>query len=113
MVSVFGLMMQTLQTIILNIEEAGTWTGLGGTSNWHISGNWSGNIIPDATTDVTIPAGTPHDPGIWITDAYCNNLTLETGATLSVYDDPDTGETLRLYVNNDMDVHGYIYVGWC
>ncbi len=97
-------------TYNVTIERAGTWTGLGGTSNWHVANNWSALTIPDATLDVTIPAGTPYNPGIWLQNAYCNSITIETGASLSVYDDSGAGETLRLYVTNDMNVSGYIYM---
>ncbi len=94
----------------INVGKAGTWTGLGGTPNWHVPANWSGNIIPDASMDVTIPAGTPNDPGIWLDNAYCNNITLESGANLSVYDKAGAGYTLRLYVSNDFIAHGNVYM---
>ncbi|MEZ5084382.1 MAG: S8 family serine peptidase [Bacteroidales bacterium] len=88
----------------------GLWTGLAGTSSWHATNNWDDLTIPTSTTNVTIPAGTPASPGIWLTNAYCNNITIESGANLSVYDDSGSGETLRLYVSNDMNVHGNVYM---
>jgi hypothetical protein len=67
----------------IRVEPAGTWTGLVST-NWNNANNWSGNIIPDATINVTIPSGTPYQPYIYTAIANCNSVTINTGATLTV-----------------------------
>ncbi|MBE0663290.1 MAG: hypothetical protein IH597_12600 [Bacteroidales bacterium] len=67
----------------LRIESPGTWTGLVST-NWNNANNWSGHIIPDAGIDVTIPSGTPFQPYIYTAIANCKNITINTGATLTV-----------------------------
>jgi hypothetical protein len=61
----------------------GLWTGAV-SSDWFTPENWSDYIIPDATIDVTIPSGTPYSPYIvpGVT-ASCNNLTINSGATLT------------------------------
>jgi hypothetical protein len=33
------------------------WTG--GTGNWNVASNWSGNAVPDGSSDITISSGTP------------------------------------------------------
>ena len=56
-------------------------------SDWNTSGNWSGDVIPDNTHNVTIPSDVPNDPIISDGDeADCNDLTVESGATLTVND---------------------------
>ena len=53
--------------------------------NWHSSGNWSLNHVPDATEDVIIPGtGVTHFPDIYSSDAECRNLTLHSNATLDI-----------------------------
>gem|GEM_PF-726393 len=64
-------------------EGVGTWTGLVN-HNWNLAGNWSFNVVPDNTIDVTIPDGTPYDPHVIYADGECHNLTLETGASLTI-----------------------------
>ena len=79
------------------IEGAGMWTGYAD-NNWHNPANWSGNIVPDETTDVTIPPMT-NKPWIYAGTAHCRNLTLQPGTNY-----------LRLYnqflvVHGDMTIH--------
>jgi M6 family metalloprotease-like protein len=62
---------------------AGTWTGEVN-SDWFTSANWCGSGVPAATTNVIIPSGTPYNPSIDGNDAYCNSITIENGATLSM-----------------------------
>jgi hypothetical protein len=60
---------------------AGLWTGTIST-NWHTSGNWQDNNIPNSTTDVLITSSAPYQPVInsW---AVCKDLVLQSGATLT------------------------------
>lgn len=64
-------------------EALGTWTGTVST-NWHTAGNWSFNTIPTSGIDVTIPAGTPYQPFVQSANAFCNNITINDGATLTL-----------------------------
>ena len=84
----------------VTIERAGTWKGITST-DWNNANNWSAETIPDATVDVTIPAGTPYSPVISTGSADCDNLVLDSGATLSIYD-------MTLVVNGDMNISGEI-----
>jgi hypothetical protein len=61
--------------------SSGIWLGTV-SSDWHNAGNWCGGI-PTATTNVTIPSGTAHDPVIGAT-AVCNDMTINTGASLTI-----------------------------
>ena len=66
----------------LTMQKA-EWTGTT-SSVWNLAGNWSVNAIPPAVFDITIPNVT-NDPVI-ATDGTvtCNNLTINSGATLTV-----------------------------
>ncbi|MCD4683420.1 MAG: hypothetical protein K8R86_09080, partial [Bacteroidales bacterium] len=77
---------------------AGIWTGAVNHS-WNTVGNWQNDLKPTASDDVYIPAGTPNDPWVATTDQECNNLTIETGAILRVYDE-------ILTVHGDMIIYG-------
>jgi hypothetical protein len=59
-----------------------TWTGAVNTA-WHLPGNWSTNVVPVATTTVTIPP-VPNQPLVTTTTATCAALTVQPGASLSV-----------------------------
>ncbi len=64
-----------------------TWTGTTST-DWATSTNWSGNSVPSESNNVTIP-GSPSGGvypviGSSTTDAACYDLTIESGASLSV-----------------------------
>jgi hypothetical protein len=61
----------------------GIWLGTVST-NWHTPGNWSGNLVPDGSVDVTIPSGTPYSPNVSTETAHCKKLTVNTGATLNI-----------------------------
>ncbi|TXD52703.1 MULTISPECIES: discoidin domain-containing protein [unclassified Polaribacter] len=63
--------------------SASTW--LGTTSEWTTGSNWSAGTVPSALTNVTIPAGTANSPIISATTgAVCNNLTIDSGASLNI-----------------------------
>jgi len=60
-----------------------SWDGSSG-SDWNTAANWSGNAVPTSTDNVIIP-DVANDPVIDIyTNAVCNILTMEPGATLTV-----------------------------
>ncbi len=60
---------------------AAMWSGNGGNSNWGSPENWNGGIVPTCGTDVTIPGGLNFYPTV-STPAFCNNVTVESGASL-------------------------------
>jgi len=90
-------------TWTLDIEEEfpGIWEG--DVSNyWSNAGNWSLDIIPNSLDNVVIPAGTPYSPFI-MSGAFCNDITIESGANLHVQND-------YLVVSGDMLIKGYLNI---
>ncbi|MFN3997632.1 T9SS type A sorting domain-containing protein [Algoriphagus sp.] len=66
---------------VTNVCQDGKWTG-DVSSDWFDPANWC-NGLPTATTDVTIPA-TVNQPEINTTGALSRNITIESGASLSM-----------------------------
>ncbi len=90
-------------------NSAGFWTGKTNTS-WSNTGNWDDGSVAGASTNVTIPNGT-NDPVISVTDdASCNNLTVNSGGSLTVQS--TSSNTGSLIVNGtatgDVTVQRYI-----
>lgn len=91
-------------TGILNITSGtsctpGQW--IGATSiDWNTATNWCGNAVPTATTDVIIVTGTAFQPVIGSAGAVCRNLTINSGAALTI-----TGSN-TLTVNGDWIKNG-------
>ncbi|MCD4730274.1 MAG: hypothetical protein K8R74_06730 [Bacteroidales bacterium] len=68
---------------IYEVAIPGLWTGAVSTS-WNTAGNWDDLTVPTSTVSVTIPSGTPYSPYIGSgVVASCNNLTINSGATLT------------------------------
>ncbi|WP_207496549.1 hypothetical protein [Aridibaculum aurantiacum] len=59
-----------------------SWTGTT-SRNWYTSTNWTAGV-PLSSTDVVIPAAVPHHPEITTGTAVCQNLTINSGASLVV-----------------------------
>ncbi|HMO32054.1 MAG TPA: YDG domain-containing protein [Lacibacter sp.] len=77
---------------------AGQWTGAV-SSDWHTAGNWCGNAVPGASTDVIISVGLFANQPVISSDATCRNLTIESGASLTVSGSPTLTVTGN-WVNN-------------
>ncbi|MBK6346603.1 MAG: hypothetical protein IPF68_11845 [Bacteroidales bacterium] len=61
-----------------------TWTGTSST-NWNTAGNWSPVGAPTASDNVTIPSAPVNQPLIsGSLSPVCNNLTINTGASLTI-----------------------------
>jgi hypothetical protein len=72
-------------TGVINILTSclpGTWLGLTNT-DWNTGSNWCGGSVPTATTDVSIGVNS-NQPVIGVSGGVCRNLTIKTGATLTV-----------------------------
>ncbi len=78
----------------------GLWTGAV-SSDWIDNNNWSDFQTPSVTTDVVIPAGTPHNPKLQYSPASCNNLVIESGASMEIVDD-------ALAVVNNCEIYGQL-----
>ena len=85
----------------IKLLEGGTWTGAID-NNWHNTGNWAGNLVPNASTDVTIPNVT-NKCWVYAGTSYCNNITVEFG---SGYDLRIWDQNLQVY--GDMDFYGQL-----
>lgn len=76
--------------------DSATWTGAVSTA-WNTAGNWSTNQVPNTATALLIPAATPRMPVIGAsTGAAGFNLTIESGATLTLAADSAQGGNLTL-----------------
>jgi hypothetical protein len=78
-------------TLVSCAAGATTWDGSTST-DWNVGSNWSTDAVPTASDNVIIPAGgnQPHvnlNPG---TPAVCADLTINSGATLTI----DAGKAL-------------------
>jgi len=68
-------------TNIVSTTNAGQWTGNVST-DWATAGNWCNGAVPTATTNVVITAGVTNMPSV-SSNVVCNNLIINTGATLT------------------------------
>jgi len=78
------------------------WTG-SVSSNWHTPSNWSPATVPGSSINVIIPTGTTHNPVVSTAQAYCNSLSLGSGAILSV-------SGYHLNVTNDFMSNGELRI---
>jgi hypothetical protein len=86
-----------------------TWTGATSTA-WNLAGNWSPSGVPIATDNVTIPSGTTNSPTVsGITGGVCNNLTVNSGATLSI--SGTIGSSTTLTVGGTATFNGALSIG--
>jgi hypothetical protein len=71
----------TAYTNVMSSANAGQWTGNVST-DWANGGNWCTGVVPAATADVIISAGAVRMPSV-TTSVFCNNLTIDGGATIT------------------------------
>lgn len=72
----------TAYTNITSTTSAGQWTG-NVSSDWANASNWCNGLVPTAITDVVITTGVTNMPAI-STSVACRNLTINTGATVTL-----------------------------
>ncbi|PKP45741.1 MAG: hypothetical protein CVT94_16970 [Bacteroidetes bacterium HGW-Bacteroidetes-11] len=82
-------------TLSVWTSGGGTWIGLV-SSDWNDGGNWCSGV-PTSTTDVFIynTSSIPNQPTIGTAAAVCNNITIASGATLTM----SNAQTLDVYGN--------------
>ncbi len=78
----FGTSGTGILTVATGLCTAGTWFGVTST-DWNTASNWCGGI-PALTTNVVIPAATPFSPSIGLAGGKAQNLTINSGATLTI-----------------------------
>ena len=69
-------------------------------ANWHNAANWC-NGVPTSTTDVVINSGVPNMPTISTGSAVCRDLTISTGATVTI-----AGASLTLDIKGNFVSNG-------
>ncbi len=69
-------------TIVVKLNEK-VWEG-DEDADWHNPGNWCGDLVPIASTSVTIPAGTPNMPVISSAAAFARKIDIASGASLTI-----------------------------
>ena len=74
------------------------WTGAVNT-DWHTPGNWACNLVPDTSNNIIIP-DVVNDPVIDTAVARCKNLTMYSGAILTIKQ--------NVTVNGDMFFSGTV-----
>ncbi len=72
----------TAYTNIVSNTTPGQWTGNLG-NNWNDANNWCNGILPDISTNVTIPASATYMADV-IGNESCNNIIINTGAILNI-----------------------------
>ncbi|HXC03733.1 MAG TPA: T9SS type A sorting domain-containing protein, partial [Bacteroidia bacterium] len=73
-----------IDEVAVTLVPAGNTTWLTtGTSDWNTASNWSTALVPGSCTSVTIPAGGTQPIISASENAICNNLTINSGATLT------------------------------
>ncbi len=70
-------------TVSIATPASVTWTGTI-SPDWFTAGNWSPNVVPSASISATIPASAVFQPAISAGTATTLNLTLNSGATLTM-----------------------------
>ena len=90
-------------TITVVVNAPGTWNG-SVSSDWHNASNWCSGV-PVSTTDVTIPSGTLNSPQITAT-ANCRNLTINSGAGLSISGNGNLNISANLVANGSFNATG-------
>ncbi len=86
----------TSSAATLTVTNSGIWSGATST-DWFTASNWCGGV-PTSTTNVVIPAGAANMPLITNGTASANNITVETGATLTINNSGGSGN-LDIYGN--------------
>ena len=83
----------------ITVPAGAGWNGTADT-NWHNASNWCSGV-PTATTDVTINSGVPNMPSISTGSAVCRDLTIGSGATVTI-----AGATLTLDIKGNFTNNG-------
>jgi hypothetical protein len=68
--------------LVYSLKLVNRWTGGSGTA-WNNTANWSCGQLPDANTDVVIPAGLVFYPNV-TADVSCRSLRVQNGANVTI-----------------------------
>lgn len=108
-----GTTLTRFEEILVQISSTKIWDGSEATDDWMNPLNWSDNAIPTAVDCVVIPV-TGNDPVIYDNDNGDGlNLTIETGATLTLTSDTNTnnfGSSLTIQDYIEIQGTGELFV---
>ena len=88
--------------------QVNMWTAGAGSADWNNPANWSDNAVPDMNADVMIPShpsGGNIFPSVYVANAVCKSITIQTGASLNV----NSGKNIAVYgdlANSGNAAHG-------
>lgn len=84
----------------LTVRKSYTWLGIN--TNWNDTNNWCSGI-PDSSSDVTIPSGLTYYPVIASDIGNSRDITIETGASLTVKNDGTLKIAGNIYNSGNFD----------
>jgi predicted secreted protein len=94
----------TSSAATLTITSPGQW--LGSTSSaWSNTANWGCGVLPTLSTNVTISNTAPHMPVVDLVNAVCNNITIGTGASLTM-----SSITCQISINGALTINGTLSI---
>ena len=92
----------------MNASAQKTWTGTTSTA-WNTATNWSPAGAPVASDNVTIPSAPANQPVLSGTTGVCANLTINTGASLSI--SATTSNNAQLTTSGSTVISGSLTLG--
>ncbi len=98
-VVVTGNTLPAVNSNAVTLTVNNTWTGALN-SSWSSAANWSCSVLPTLTSNVVIPSGTTFNPIVNIPSAVCNNLTINSGASLTYTAGSNALEVKGTFTNN-------------
>lgn len=94
--------------IVITIIPTASWSGTTST-DWNVTSNWCSGSLPTSATDVVIPAGVPNQPTVSAaTVALCRNLTINSGASVTINSTRQINVSGNLVNNGTLSVSGII-----
>ena len=94
--------------VVITIIPTASWRGTTST-DWNVTSNWCSGTLPTNATDVVIPAGVPNQPTVSAaTVALCRNLTISTGASVTINSTRQINVSGNLINNGTLSVSGII-----
>ena len=94
--------------VVITIVPGSGWIG-NNSADWNDASNWCSGVVPTNATDVVIPSGVLNSPVVSTgTIALCRNLTISSGATLTVQSTRQLNVSGNLVNNGTLTVTGII-----
>jgi len=99
-----------VKSAYIHVGQPGLWTGPA-SNTWSFATNWENQIVPNATTDVTISSSAinwPDYTGNFNVGSVCSNLILQNGAEMTVNGNftINSGKTLTMSGTSTLKISG-------